>query len=284
MFLFVLFVSTVIYVFGKLLGFGTGYVVFGFVFAAAMSIGSYFYSDKIVLATMRAHQIKKSDNPQLFEIVEHLTKEDGLPMPKIYIVTDASPNAFATGRDPQHAVVCCTSGILQTLNKAELEGVLSHELSHVKNYDTRLMAIVAVLVGFVAIIANMFLNQMLFGGFRRSNNDSEGNNLQMVFLAIGLIFALLSPLVATIIQLAISRKRELLADASGTLLTKYPEGLAEALEKISADPKPLRGASNATAHLFIVNPFKGKSGRAWFAGLFDTHPPIEERIKILRSM
>jgi heat shock protein HtpX len=284
MLLFVLIITTVVYVFCQALGYGLGFVGIALVLAGFTSIGSYYYSDKIVLATSGAKQIIESDNPQLFHTVENLCIGDGLPMPKIYIINDVSPNAFATGRDPQHAIVCVTSGILQLLDKSELEGVIAHELSHVKNFDIRLMGIVAVLVGFIAILANLFTNQLMWGGLGRDRDDRNSGNLQAVFLIIGIVLAILSPIVATIIQLAVSRKRELLADASGVLLTRYPEALASALEKLSNDPNSLKSASNATAHLFIVNPFKGKNTKQMFSSLFDTHPPIAERIKILRSM
>lgn len=279
--LFVILITTVAYVFGKASGYGLSYAGMALILAGFMSLGSYYFSDKIVLATSGAKPIEKSDNPQLFRIVENLTIAAGLPMPKIYIINDPSPNAFATGRDPNHSVVVATTGILDRLNKAELEGVIAHELSHVKNYDIRLMAVVAVLVGFVAILADIFMRSMWFGGARNEREDNRG---QAVFLLIGIIFAILSPLIATLIQLAVSRKREFLADASGALLTRYPEGLASALEKISAYPKPLRTATNATAHLFITHPFKDKNTTNWFASLFNTHPPVEERIRILRSM
>ncbi len=284
MVLFVVFITTILYIFGRASGYGLSYAGIGLIIAGAMSLGSYFYSDKLVLATSGAKLIEKKDNPTLYRIVENLAIGDGLPEPRIYIINDPSPNAFATGRDPKHAVVCVTTGILERLNKVELEGVIAHELSHVKDYDTRLMAVVAILVGFVAIIADFFMRSLWFGGMRSRDDDRGGNNAQAIFLVIGIVFAVLSPIVATLIQLAVSRKREFLADASGALLTRYPEGLASALEKISKDPTPLKNATNATAHLFIVNPFKGKDAKAWFAGLFDTHPPIEERIKILRSM
>lgn len=280
--LFIVFITTIGFVFGKASGYGLSYAGFALILAGIMSFGSYYYSDKLVLATVGAQPIEKKDNPELFRIVENLAIGDGIPMPKIYIMHQAAANAFATGRDPKHAIICVTSGILQLLNKSELEGVIAHEMSHVKNYDTRLMGIVAILVGFVAILANMFMNNLWWGGMRRS--DREDNNMQAIFLVIGIVFAILSPIVATLIQLAVSRKREYLADASGALLTRYPAGLANALEKIAKDNKPLMGASNATAHLFIENPFKGKSATTWFASLFDTHPPIEDRIRILRSM
>lgn len=286
MMLFVVFVTTVVYVFAKALGYNLSFVGFALVLAGLTSIGSYYYSDKLVLATSGAKEIKKQDNAVLFDIVENLCAGSRLPTPRLYIINDPSPNAFATGRDPKHAVVCVTSGILGLLNKGELEGVIAHELSHIKNFDTRLMSIVAILVGFVAILANIFMQNLWFGnmGNLRSDNRDRANNLGAIFLLIGIIFAILSPIAATLIQLAISRKREFLADASSALLTRYPEGLANALEKMSKYPKSLKTATNATAHLFIINPFREKNVGAWFSSLFNTHPPIGERIKILRSM
>ncbi len=281
MLLFVALITTLGFVFSKALGYGWGLVPVALIFALLSTVGSFYYSDKIVLATSGAEPIEKKDNPELYRIVENLCIGDGLPMPKIYIINDPSPNAFATGRDPNHATVCVTSGLLNIMTKAELEGVIAHELSHVKNFDIRLMAVVAVLVGFVAIMADLFMRNLWFSGRDRDNNNSQA---QAVFLIIGIILAILSPIAATLIQLAISRKREFLADASGAYLTRYPEGLASALEKLAKDTTPLRSASNATAHLFIENPFQGKSAKTWFASLFDTHPPIEERIKVLRSM
>lgn len=283
MVLFIVFVTTLAFVFQKALGYGVGFTGFMLILAGMFSFGSFYFSDKLVLATSGAKQIEKKDNPELYRIVENLCIGDGLPAPKIYIMNETSPNAFATGRDPKHSVVCVTTGLLAKMNKSELEGVIAHELSHVKNYDTRLMGIVAILVGFIAILADMFMRSMWFGGMRNRDNDRE-NNSQYIFILIGIIFAILSPIIATIIQLAISRKREYLADASGALLTRYPEGLASALEKIANDTHTVRGATNATAHLFISNPFKGKDAKNWFSSLFDTHPPIEDRIKILRSM
>lgn len=278
MVLFVVFIATLAYIYGKSLGdLGVLYAGTAFVFASITSVGSYFYSDKIVLATTGAKRIQKEDNPDLYRIVENLSIGIGLPMPKVYSINDISPNAFATGRDPKHASLAVTTGLLDRLNKVELEGVMAHELSHVKNYDIRLMAIVAVLVGFVAILADIFTRTLWF---RNSDNNRGGG----IFLLLGLFFALISPLIATLIQLAVSRKREFLADASGALLTRYPDGLADALEKIASDPHPMRSATNATAHLFIANPFKDKATKHWFTSLFNTHPPIQERIKILREM
>jgi heat shock protein HtpX len=227
-----------------------------------------------------AHPIKKSDNPMLYHLVENLCIAAGIPIPKIYVIDDSATNAFATGRDPHHAVICFTTGILQKLNKSELEGVAAHELSHVQNYDIRMMSIVTILVGTVTLAADFFMRSMWFGG---KDNDSKGS-AQGIFILIGIGLAILSPIIATLIQLAVSRKREYLADASGALLTRYPEGLASALEKISKDKEPLEVANNATAHLYIINPFKGKNMANWFSSLFNTHPPIEDRIKILRSM
>ena len=283
MVLFVLIITTIVFVFSKALGYGWGFAGIALILATITSLGSYYYSDKIVLTTSGAKEIQKQDNPELFRTVENLCIGDGIPMPRIYIINDTSPNAFATGRDPKHAIVCVTSGILNLLNKAELEGVIAHELSHVKNFDIRLMGIVAILVGFIAIISNLFTNQLWFGGFN-SDREDRNNGAQTIFLIIGIVLAILSPIAATLIQLAISRKREFLADASGALLTRYPEGLASALEKLSNNTTSLKTASNATAHLFIVNPFKGKDTKKMFVSLFDTHPPLEERIRILRSM
>ncbi len=280
--LFMVFITTIGFVFGKATGYGLSYAGFALILAGVMSFGSYYYSDKIVLATVGAQEIEKKDNPELYDVVENLCIGDGLPMPKIYIMQTDAPNAFSTGRDPKHAIVCVTTGILQRLNKVELEGVIAHELSHIKDYDIRLMGIVAILVGFVAILANIFMNQLWWGGMR--SNDREDGNAQYVFILIGIVFAILSPIAATLIQLALSRKREYLADAAGVLLTRYPEGLASALEKIEKYKTPMPQVSNATAQLFIESPLKGENLGSWFSSLFDTHPPIEERIKILRSM
>lgn len=248
------------------------------IFSLLMNVGSYWYSDKLVLSMVHAKEIAKSDNPELWNIVENLAITAGLPMPRLYIVEDPSPNAFATGRNKEHAVVAVHTGLLQILNKTELEGVLAHELSHVGNRDTLVSTVVVVLAGMVAIVGDMFLRMSMFGG---GNRENKGGGL-MFILAIAA--AILAPIAATMIQLAVSRKREFLADASGALLTRYPEGLASALEKISAVGRvtPSTTASNAYAHLYISNPFGG-TGRM-MAKLFMTHPPMEERIAILREM
>ncbi|OGH23765.1 MAG: zinc metalloprotease HtpX [Candidatus Levybacteria bacterium RIFCSPLOWO2_01_FULL_38_13] len=277
---FVVFITTIIYIFAKTLGYGLSLVGAALILSGIMSLGSYYFSDKMVLAISGAKEIKKEDNRQLYNTVENLCIASGQPIPKIYIISDSSPNAFATGRSPDKAVVCVTSGLLNMLAKTELEGVISHELSHIKNFDIRLMAVVAILVGFIALISDIFMRSLWFGGSR----DNERNSAQGVLMVIGIIFAILSPIVAILIQLAVSRKREFLADASGVLLTRFPEGLTSALIKISKYPYPLKNANNATAHLFISNPFKNKESKNPFSSLFNTHPPIEERIKILRSM
>lgn len=247
---------------------------------------SYYFSDSITLSMSHAREVDRQSAPELFRVVENLTIAAGLPLPKIYIIDDSAPNAFATGRDPKHAVVCATTGILQKLDRTELEGVIAHELSHIGNYDIRVMTLVVVLVGTVTLLSDWFLRFSFFGGRRRSN-DSEGNQVTAILAIVGLIFAILSPIIATLIKLAVSRHREYLADASGALLTRYPEGLARALEKIAADREPLEVANNATAHLYIASPFKTDTGKAigsYMANLFSTHPPIEERIKRLRQM
>lgn len=283
MVLFVLFATTIVYVFSKALGANDVSIIgFGLIFSGITSLISYYYSDKIVLASLGAKLVDKKENFILYTTVENLCIAAGIPSPKIYLINDPSPNAFATGRDPGHAIICFTTGILEKLNKVELEGVTAHELSHIKNYDIRLMSIVAILVGFIAIISDLFFRNLWFS--RNNDDNNNNNNLQIIFLILGIIFAILSPIIATLIQLAISRKREYLADASGALLTRYPEGLASALEKIANDRAVLKKASNATAHLFISSPFKGKNSKKIFTSLFETHPPIEERIRILRSM
>lgn len=274
-FLFVLFITTLGYLLGVFYEAGNIFAVGALLASLAIGVFGYFSSDKAILALSDAKQITKESSPELFNIVENLCIGAGLPMPKVYVINDQALNAFATGRDPKHAVICFTTGILEALNKAELEGVAAHELSHVKNYDIRLMSIVVILVGFVALISDVFLRSMFFGNRRSSH---------ALLILLGIALAIISPLVATLIQLAVSRKREFLADASGALLTRYPEGLAAALEKIARDPHPVKEATNATAHLFIENPFKEKQTSHWFSSLFNTHPPVSERIKILRSM
>lgn len=280
LFLFILFFLTVSYVLGRALGYGISFAGVMLIFSGLISFSSYYYSDKLVLAMSGAHPADKKEFRDLVESVENISIATGLPMPKVYIIDDPAPNAFATGRDPKHAAVCATTGILSKLKSVELEGVIAHELSHIKNYDTRLMGVVAILVGSIAILSNVFMRSLWF------SNDDDNRNNNAIFMVLGIIFAILAPIAATLIQLAISRRREYLADADGALTTRYPEGLASALEKIAGDRNILKAANVATAHFYIENPFKTDSGKRgqWFVNLFSTHPPIEERIKILRSM
>lgn len=253
------------------------------IFSVSQALVSYYYSDQITLAISRAREVKHKENLELYRLVENLCITSGLPIPKIYIIQDSAPNAFATGRDPKHAVICLTTGILEKLNKTELQGVIAHELSHIGNYDIRLMTIVVVLVGSIALISDWFLRFTIFGGRGRDSENSQGNAIMLI---VAIILAILAPISAMLIQLAVSRKREYLADASGALLTRYPEGLASALEKISQDKEPLEVANKATAHLYITSPLKedGKNNTSWLTNLFNTHPPIKDRIKRLRAM
>jgi heat shock protein HtpX len=260
-----------------------GILVFAVIFSFATSFASYWWSDKIVLAMYKAIPVEHNKNPELYHIVENLCITAGLPVPKIYIIPEMQMNAFATGRDAKHAVVAVTQGLLQRLDKKELEGVLAHEMSHIGNKDMLLSTVIVILAGVIAMASNMFLRISFFGGSRNSDNDNKGN-LGVILLILSVVAAILAPIAASLIQLAISRKREFLADASGALLTRYPEGLASALEKISQDGVPMKTASTATSHLFISNPFKGKQKQDWFIKLFSTHPPVEERIKALRDM
>jgi heat shock protein HtpX len=256
------------------------------IYSVSASFISYWYSDKIVMAITKAQPIEKKDNPELFRLVENLCITAGLPLPKIYILNEAQPNAFATGRNPKHSAIAVTVGLLDKLERPELEGVIAHELSHVGNRDALLQTAVVVLTGVVVVVADLFIRFGIFGGGfggGRRNSRDEGN-AGAIFLLISLFFAILAPLAATLIKLAISRKREFLADADGALLTRYPEGLAMALEKISGDYSPMRIASNSTAHLFIASPFKGEKSQNWLGKLFMTHPPIEERVMALRGM
>jgi len=247
------------------------------VFSIVTNIIGYWYSDKIVLSISGAKPASREEYFDLYTVTENLAITAGLPLPKIYIIPDDAPNAFATGRDKEHATVAVTTGLLQILNRTELEGVIAHELSHIGNRDILLQTVVVILVGFVAILSDLFLRVSFFGGGRDRDNKLGG-----IMVIVGLVLAVLSPIVAILIQLAISRKREFLADTSGALLTRYPEGLASALEKISANSVPMKKTSNATAHLFIANPF-GDTGFKGLHKLFLTHPPVDERIKALRQ-
>jgi heat shock protein HtpX len=244
---------------------------------------SYYSSSGVALAISEAHRVTKEDEPELFRTVENLCIGAGLPMPEVYVIEDGSPNAFATGRDPQHAAIAVTRGLLQKLDHLELEGVIAHELSHIGNYDIRLMTVVVVLVGLVALMADFMLRLTLFGaGSRSSNRGRNGGAAVLIIYGLALLAVILTPIAAQLIRFALSRQREYLADASGALLTRYPEGLARALEKISADPDPLEVANKATAHLYINNPLREHG--SFLNNLFSTHPPIEERVRRLRAM
>lgn len=251
------------------------------IFSVVMNITSYWFSDKIVLKLAGAHSITREQFPDLWNTVENLSITAGLPMPKIFIIDDPAPNAFATGRNKEHAVVAVTTGILPLLTKIELEGVIAHELSHIGNRDMLVSTVAVVLAGFVSILSHMFLRSLQFGGGRGSRREGGGGG---VLIVIGIILAILAPIFATLIRLAVSRKRELLADASGALLTRYPEGLALALQKIAAYGQPMIHANNAIAHLYISDPFTAKRTTSFFSKLLMTHPPVEERVAALREM
>lgn len=254
--------------------------------AIVLSIGQsligYYSGDKIALATSGASEIKKKDNPRLWNAIENLCITAGLPMPRVYIINDDVPNAFATGRDPKHSSVAVTSGLLERLSDSELSGVLAHEISHIRNYDIRLMTIVVVLVGIISLMTDLFFRARFFGFGDNDDNREGGSQVQLIIMILSIIALILAPIAASLIQLAISRKREYLADSAGVELTRYPEGLASALEKISHYNKPLKSASSATAHLYISNPLGKKV--SYLSKIFSTHPPIEERIAILRKM
>jgi heat shock protein HtpX len=270
---FLVFVTAIIWIFDKYLGGGTGVFYGGLIGAGVYTIFTYYAGSKMALAVNQAHEIQKSDNPRLWRIVENLSITDGLPMPKVYIMNDPAPNAFATGRDPKHAAVCATTGILEMMDDDEMQGVLAHELSHIKNYDIRVSMVAFALTAVISLLADIIIRLTWFGGGDRDENNQ-------VFLILGIVAAILAPIVATMIQLAVSRQREYLADATGALTTRYPEALASALEKIKQTGSVARRQNTATAHLFFVNPLKGHS----LTNLFSTHPPIDDRIKRLRSM
>jgi len=276
--LMILFIAIILFL-GWFFGWYTGYQYFWLGGAIVVSIGmtlfSYYRGDKMMLWSVRAKPIAKEDNPYVYRLVENLAITAGLPLPQIYIINDPAPNAFATGRDPKHASIALTTGLIERLENEELEGVIAHELSHIKNYDIRLMMVVAILVGIIAMMTQWL--SYSWGGNRRGGGGGG------IFVLIGIVLILVSPLIAQAIKMAISRRREYLADASGALLTRYPAGLASALEKISAYGEPMKRANNGMAHLFIANPFGSRSAKG-IAHLFDTHPPVEERIAKLRKM
>jgi len=294
--LFILFVTLAVYFISQAtavyMGYepgGLGMAGLALIVSGLMSFGSYYYSDKIVLAISGARPADRKTEFNYFTAAENLSIGAGIPKPKLYVIEDSAPNAFATGRDPEHAVICATTGLIDKLDRTELEGVIAHEMTHIKNYDIRLMSIVSVLVGSVALLADWFF-RISWRGRRR---DRESGQLDAIFLVVGIIFAILSPFIAQLIQLSISRRREFAADAGSVAITRQPSGLISALTKISKDQEPLEVANKATAHLYIISPFKTNSkvesersrgGVGWFAGLFNTHPPIEERIEALDKM
>ncbi|MCK5061573.1 M48 family metallopeptidase [Candidatus Parcubacteria bacterium] len=282
---FIIFIIIVGFVFSEAMG-SRGILYFAVGFSIVSAFISYWYSDKIVLAMSDAKEVKFESNKELYRIVENLCITAGLPVPKIYIINDTAPNAFATGRDPEHAVVAVTKGLLRKLDRSELEGVIAHELSHIGNRDILIATIVTVLVGVVVLLADWFRRWTFWGGGRRRSSKNSGN-LQLIIFIVAIVLSIFAPLFAYLMQFAISRKREFLADADGALLTRYPDGLARALEKISSDSEKLEVANRATAHLYISSPFKTDRPGAkigFFKKAFLTHPPVEERIRNLKGM
>lgn len=251
-------------------------------FAAVMTMFSYFSGDSLILAVSGARQIRHEDMPQLFNVVEELAISGGIPMPKVYVIEDEAMNAFATGRDPEHASVAITTGLLQKLNRAELQGVMAHELGHVMNRDILYSMMVGVLAGAIVMLADFALRYMFWFGGGRSRSSKDNGQAQAILMIVGLVLAILAPILATLVQLAVSRQREYLADATAVKLTRYPEGLASALEKLTKDTHELRGSNRATAHLYIVNPFPKVRKAA--RGAWSTHPPLEERIQRIRQL
>ena len=278
-FLFSILIIFIAWIFGEVLfqGGGTLGIVIGFIFLIVFVAINYFFGTSIVLGISGAKEVRKEEYPYLFNTIDGLSIAAGLPKPKAYVIDDTALNAFATGRDPEHGVVVVTTGLLQKLNRQELEGVIAHEMSHIKNYDIRLMLIVVVFVGLSALLSDLLLRSVLWG-----KNDRQEGKFGLVLLVGGIILAILTPIIATLIKLAISRQREYLADASGAMLTRNPDGLASALEKIGSDKEVLEAANKATAHLYIDNPLKNR--RSFFDGMFSTHPPIADRIARLRAM
>ena len=276
---FIIFVTLASYLITYSMGFDFSIVGVVLIISGLLSIGSFYYSDKIILSLSKAKPANRKEHFNFYTVTQNLAQVARIPMPRLFVIEDTAMNAFATGRDPEHAIVVATTGILDRLNRTELEGVVAHELSHIKNYDIRLMGIVTVLIGVITLLADILLRTRIRGG--RKDGD---NQLQMILFVVGIVLALLSPLIASLIKLAISRRREFLADASAAKLTRYPEGLASALEKLSSDKEPLEVANKATAHLYITNPLKNHHDAiGWFANLFNTHPPIKERLSNLRT-
>lgn len=279
---FVVLIFALAYFFGQMTELGSYAVIPAFVIAIFMTLGSYYASDKIVLAVSRARPVTKEEYPYLYNVVEGLAIAAGLPKPRCYIIDDTAPNAFASGRNPKNSVIVVTKGLLQKLNRAELEGVIAHEMSHIKNYDVLVQTLAVVMVGVIVLLSDWIMRSFFWGGGRRRSSDRQGGNAGNILIVVALVLAILSPIIAQLLKLAVSRKREYLADANGALLTRYPPGLASALKKLSADKEPLEAANKATAHLYIVNPLKDIKGQ--MNSLFSTHPPIQKRIDALESM
>ena len=279
---FVVLIFALAYFFGQMTELGTYAVIPAFVIAIFMTIGSYYASDKIVLAVSRARPVTREEYPYLYNVVEGLAIAAGLHKPRCYIIDDTAPNAFASGRNPENSVIVVTKGLLQKLNRAELEGVIAHEMSHIKNYDVLVQTLAVVMVGVVVLLSDWILRSFFWGGGRRRSSDRQGGNAGSILIIVALVLAVLAPIIAQLLKLAVSRKREYLADANGALLTRYPQGLASALKKLSADKEPLEVANKATAHLYIVNPLKDLKGQ--MNSLFSTHPPIQKRIDALEGM
>jgi len=279
---FIALIFLLAWVFEQLTGMGEGGLIFAGLIAGVSAFASYYASDKIALAISHARPVTKDEFPYLYNVVEGLTIAAGLPAPRCYVIDDTAPNAFATGRNPDHSVICVTTGLLEKLNRVELEGVVSHEMAHIKNYDIRLQTLAVVMVGVIALLGDWIMRSLWWGGRRGRKVSGDRAGVGAIFLVVGLIFAAFGPIIAQLLRLAVSRRREFLADASGAMMTRYPAGLASALRKISADPEPLEAANKATAHMYIVNPLKNLKGR--LNRMFSTHPPIEERIAALEKM
>ncbi len=283
-FFFLCLIFLMMWAFEQVTDWGAGGLVLAVIIAVVMTWGGYYYSDKIVLAVSRARPVTKKEYPHLYNVVDGLAIAAGLPKPRCYVIDDTAPNAFASGRNPKNAVIVVTKGLLQKLNRAELEGVVAHEMAHIKNYDVLVQTLAVVMVGVVALLSDWILRSFFWGGGRRRRSSKDSGNAGAVLVVVALVLAILAPLAAQLLKLAVSRKREFLADANGALLTRYPPGLASALRKLAADKEPLEAANKATAHLYIVNPLKDIKRGGAMNKLFSTHPPIEQRISALENM
>lgn len=283
-FFFLVLIFLLSWVFAQLFEFGRYAYVLAIVIAVVMTFGSYYASDKLVLAVSKAKPVSKQDYPHLYNVVEGLALAAGLPKPQCYIIDDTAPNAFASGRNPKNAIVVVTTGLLDKLNRVELEGVIAHEMAHIKNYDILVQTLAVVMVGVIALLSDWILRSFFWGrrGRSRSSSRDRGGDIGSIIAIVGVVLAIFSPFIAQLLRFSVSRKREFLADANGALLTRYPPGLASALKKLDADREPLEVANKATAHLYIVNPLKDLKGKT--NKMFSTHPPIEERVSALENM